>query len=125
MDPQKRVALIALALAIAVALGVFLFVNKQAPPGTSHLDRTISQFMKCLPDEITDAQRDEIEGIMGRFRAKARAGRVHFDDLEEIRQDLSMYIEKGEITRLELNDFMSKVGNATRRMDDEQPPSAD
>ncbi|UCG50563.1 MAG: hypothetical protein JSW58_10165 [Candidatus Latescibacterota bacterium] len=125
MNPQIRGILVALVAAIVAALIVFLFVNNPSPPGSSRLERTISQFMKCLPDETTDAQREEIEGIMTRFHDKARTGRVHLDDLDEIRQDLSMYIERGEITRLELNDFMSKVGTATRRMDEEQVPPAD
>ncbi|UCH84285.1 MAG: hypothetical protein JSW50_00940 [Candidatus Latescibacterota bacterium] len=126
MDPRIRLMVVILLAAVVAGLVVMLFVKNASVPGDSHLEGLISLFMKeCLPDELSDAQRTEIEGIMDRFYAKAVAGRVYPEDRAAIENDIHMYIDRGGITRLELNDFMSKVGKATRRMDQRGTPEAE
>jgi hypothetical protein len=79
--------------------------------------------MKCLPEDITAPQREEIRGIMDRFYQRAMSGKVHPKDVVEIQNDLEEYVSKGEIPKPELFEFVSKVGTATRRLDpDHQPP---
>jgi hypothetical protein len=120
MNPQSRIAIIILVLGILAGLSVMLFVRNASVPGDSALEGSIALFIKnCLPDELTDAQRDEIDGIMTRFNARAAAGRVYPQETAAVEDELNAYIDRGEITRLELNDFMVMVGNATRRMDEE------
>jgi hypothetical protein len=120
MNPQSRIAVIILALGIVAGLSAMLFVRDASVPGDSRLEGSIALFMKnCLPDELTDAQREEIDGIMTRFNASAAAGRIYPQEIAAVEDELNAYIERGEITRLELNDFMMMVGNATRRMDEE------
>jgi len=126
MDPRIRLMVVTILAAVVAGLVVMLFVKNASVPGDSHLEGSIALFMRnCLPEELTDAQRSEIDGIMNRFYAKAVAGRVYPEDRTAIESELEMYIDRGIIMRLELNDFMSKVGNATRRMDQPQTSEAE
>ncbi len=114
MDTRMRIVVAISVAAAAAGLAVLLFVEDANPPGDSRLERLTAQFEECLPEGTTDAQREEIRGIMTRFHDRAMAGRVHPQDVAEIESDLTAYIDRGEILKSELFEFMSKVGSATR-----------
>jgi hypothetical protein len=126
MDAQRRIVFALVIGLVAAGLTTLLLVKKSSVPGDPRLEGTISLFMnECLPDELTPAQREEIDGIMSRFYANAVAGRVYPTDIAVIEDEIDMYLERGGITRLELNDFMVMVGEATRRMDEMESPGVE
>lgn len=126
MDSQKRIVLVVLLAGVVAGLTVMLLVKDSSVPGNTRLEGSIALFINnCLPGETTDAQREEIDGILTRFYAKAISGGIYPLDLADIEAELDMYIERGQITRLELNDFMVMIGEATRRMNEEQTPGAE
>jgi len=119
MDAQKRVVYVLVIALFVAGLTALLIFKKSSVPGDPRLEGTISLFMnRCLPDELSATQREEIDGIMSRFYAKAVTGGVFPEDIAVIEDEINMYLERGGITRLELNDFMAMVGNATRRMEE-------
>jgi hypothetical protein len=121
-NPRRIVGVILLVAALATLAGLLIFRNA-APPSERKLAGLVGNFMKCLPEDITAAQREEIRGIMDRFYKRAMSGEVHPEDIVEIQNDLEEYVRKGEIPKSELFEFVSKVGKATRRLDpDHQPP---
>jgi hypothetical protein len=75
------------------------------------------RFMTCLPEGITSDQKQEIRGILVRFRMNANAGKVTALNQEEIANDLENYTSIGSISMEELRRFMAKVGYYTYRTD--------
>jgi hypothetical protein len=115
-NPRRIVGAIVLLAALASLTGLLIFWNA-APPAETKLNGLIGDFIKCLPQDVTPAEREEILGIMNRFYKRAMGGKVHPKDIVEIQNDLGQYIAKGTIPRSELPEFLSKVGKATRRLD--------
>jgi len=123
MYNPRRIAGAVLLVAALATLSALLIFRNAAPPSERKLKGLVGNFMKCLPEDITAAQREEIRGIMDRFYQRAMSGKVHPKDVVEIQNDLEEYVSKGEIPKPELFEFVSKVGTATRRLDpDHQPP---
>jgi hypothetical protein len=119
---RRIIGVILLVAALATLTGWLIFRNA-TPPSEKKLMGLVGNFMMCLPENITAAQREEIRGIMDRFYKRAMSGKVHPQDIMEIQNDLEEYVRKGEIPKSELSEFVSKVGKATRRLDpDHQPP---
>jgi hypothetical protein len=117
MEPRLRIIFGALIALCAVAVAVLMLVKKANLPGESRQEELISGFLSCVPEETSDTGREEVRGIMTRFYNRAAEGRIHPRDVVEIEEDLEAYIASGAISKEELFDFMTKVGNATRRMD--------
>lgn len=122
MSSHTRIVVVILALGFIAGLAVLLLVRRPTVPHDSALEKSIASFMKCLPENTTDAQREEIDGIMTRFYIKAVTGQVYPQDVLAITGDIDMYVERGRITHQELIEFMKKVGTATRGMEDEGRP---
>ncbi|MEJ2719804.1 MAG: hypothetical protein P8181_01505 [bacterium] len=122
MPSHTRIAVVILALGVIAGLTALLLVRRPAVPHDSALEKSIASFMKCLPEDTTDAQREEIDGIMTRFYIKAVTGQVYPRDVLAITDDIDTYVERGRITHQELIEFMKKVGTATRRMEEEGRP---
>jgi hypothetical protein len=117
MYRSRRIAgAIVLFAGLAALTSLLVFWNA-VPPAESKLERLSGDFMKCLPQDIKPAERDEIRGIMDRFCKNAMNGKVHPKDVIEIQNDLGDYVAKGAIPRSELATFLSRVGKATRRLD--------
>jgi hypothetical protein len=106
-------ALVALA---AVLIAVFYFSERSDKQGDTELDRLVVGFMDCLPETTTPDARDEIRGILDRYRDRALTGNVHPLDAVEIEDELRSYVAAGAIPDSLIAGFMSRVGKATRRM---------
>jgi hypothetical protein len=123
-NARKIAGAVVLVAVVASLIGLLVFRNA-APPAERTLEKLSGDFMKCLPQDIKPAERDEIRGIMDRFCRSAMSGKVHAKDVVEIQNDLGEYVAKGTIPRPELGSFLSKVGNATRRLDSPYQPTED
>lgn len=82
-----------------------------------------ARFMTIVPEDVTEAQKTEIEGLLKRFLAKARADQVRPEDYQEVMQLLAAHVTRGTIDRQELNIFMAKVGYYSYRA--QSPDSSD
>lgn len=103
---------------VALAAAFLFFLHKPAPDAPA-LHGVFAGFMDCLPGELTDAQREEIRGILLRYELKAEAGNVRPQDHLEIDADLKRFVEAGTIARSDLSRFMAKVSLYTYRLDPE------
>lgn len=122
VDQRSRLAIVIILAGIIAGLVVFLVVKPGAPPEEEEdgLTKLTREFMSCLPSDTSDEARDEIQGILDRFHDRAVTNNVHPVDRLAIESDLIGYVHAGEISKEELFDLMTKVGEATRRFDPEQ-----
>jgi predicted AAA+ superfamily ATPase len=79
--------------------------------------------MNCLPEDTSDAAREEIQGILDRFHDRAVMDRIHPVDRLAIENAMIAYVQAGKIPEEDLFDFMSMIGKATRRFDEDQQNS--
>lgn len=117
MRPLPKIAAVSLAVLVAALLAALYFSHKSAPPRNTELGRLVTSFMECLPESAAPADRDEIRGILDRFYKKAMAGRVDPEDAAAIEHELRGYVTAGAIPDSLLFGFMSRVGEATRRLE--------
>jgi hypothetical protein len=112
---SKRVAIVVALAGVAVALLALLVLRKPAPLRETDLTGMAARFMTILPDELSAAQKAEIEGLLKRFFAKAEADQVRAEDYQEVMDLLAAHLSAGRIERRDLNLFMAKVGYYTTR----------
>jgi hypothetical protein len=98
---------------------VFVVFRQIQPqlPGVGEFSDETAQFMKCLPGDISQPQREEIKGILTRYYVRSRMGEVTPEDRREVSQDMAGIIERGELSRKELEKFMAKVSYYAFRTD--------
>jgi hypothetical protein len=117
MRPLPKIAVASLAILVAALLAVVYFSQKSQPPRSTELGRLVTSFMECLPESATPTHRDEIRGILDRFYKKAMTGRVDPEDAAAIEHELRGYVTAGAIPDSLIFGFMSRVGEATRRLE--------
>jgi hypothetical protein len=125
MDQRSRIAIVIVIAGVIAGLVVFLFMKPGAPPDEDGLQALTREFMNCLPNETSDAARDEIQGILERFHNRAITDKVDPLDRLEIENEMIGYVRAGEISKKELFDLMTKAGEATRRLDPEHQGNVD
>ena len=123
MDPRMRIVTGVMIAVGGIVVAALLFLRNEPPSESSYPAGIVEQFMSCLPEETTETQRGEINGIVSRFYDKATSGKIAPQDMVEIENDIKNYISKGKIPKAEIFDFMSKIGEATRRMDPQNQES--
>lgn len=121
MDQRSRMAIVIVLAGVIAGLVIFLLMKPGAPPVEEDgLQKLTREFMSCLPSETTDSARDEIQGILDRFHDRAVMDKIHPVDRLAIESNLIGYVTAGEIPKDDLFEFMTKVGEATRRFDPDQ-----
>ncbi|NIM20704.1 MAG: hypothetical protein GTO51_10830 [Candidatus Latescibacteria bacterium] len=114
---RRGIIFVVVFLALIIAtIGLLQFPTGSDSTSFEKLSR---EFLSLLPDQLTDAQRDEVSGILERFAIMVSEGKVEKTDQELIRGDLIAYIRGGEISKRELEYFMAKVSYITYRADPE------
>jgi hypothetical protein len=99
--------------AILIAVGaVFLLMERDLTIET-RIQKLNSEFLTCLPQELTPQQVDEVTSILSRFHEMSAQGNVEPSDQLLVKEDLVKYIQQGEINFSELNTFMAKVSFLT------------
>ncbi|MDH3216579.1 MAG: hypothetical protein OEN01_09840 [Candidatus Krumholzibacteria bacterium] len=101
-----------LLLVVGAALVVLVLyaIRTPTPLREGQLTGLAAQLMTCLPGDLTEPQRAEIEGLLRRFQSRAQAGLVRSEHQREVQDLLKDYVQRGEITRGELNLLMARVG---------------
>ena len=107
---RKRPAIAIFVLGVAVVLLVFFNLRKSPPLREGNLKGVTEEFFALVPDDIPQEQRDEIQGLLRRFQAKADAGQIRVEDEREVMELFIKYLNQGSIERDELNLVMAKVG---------------
>ena len=69
-----------------------------------------AEFLKLVPGDLPPEQVEEIEGLLARFQIKVRRHEIPVEDEVEIKRLMSQYIDRGSITKKELNTVMARVG---------------
>lgn len=109
--------LVAGVLLIFVVAGALFFLRDREITVETHIETLNSEFITCLPEELTAQQVEEIAGILARFREMSSQGKVELSDQIVVREDLVKYIHMGAISNRELSTFMAKVSYLTFKSD--------
>ncbi len=105
--------LVAGILLIFVVAGALFFLRDGEITVETNIETLNSEFITCLPEELTAQQVEEIAGILARFHEMSSQGKVELSDQIVIKEDLVNYIRMGAISNRELNTFMAKVSYLT------------
>jgi hypothetical protein len=100
-------------LVIVLILGALFFLQEKSISMKTHIKKLNSEFITCLPENLTPQQVDEVSGILERFHEMSSQGKVETADQSEVKKDLVRYIQQGEIAYKELSSFMAKVSFLT------------
>ena len=100
---------------IVVVAAIFLL--NLVPSDESPLVDLSDQFLECLPEDLTEAQKNEVHGILLLFDRRHNEGKVTGEDFDQLIVQLNSYIGAGRIDRPELNRFMVRVSHLTWRLD--------
>lgn len=112
---NKKVAVAIFLVALGVIAGVYFGFRPSEPVRTAPLSELGERFIAILPDDLPPGHRAEIDGLLRRFEARARANRVRPEDYQEVMQLIAGHLTKGSLTRDELNLVMAKVGYYSHR----------
>ena len=109
-------------LAILIAAGAFFLLTERDLSIETHILKLNSEFLKCLPEDMTSQQVEEVSGILTRFYEMSAKGKVDRSDQLLVKEDLVKYILQGEIAFSELSKFMAKVSHLTFKSDPNYNP---
>ena len=115
-ERSVRMSIIILVGSVIIVMIYFLLAGPERRAGEDIAALT-NDFMTCVPASLTQDQRQEVVGMLARFRMNANAGKVAEEDQNEVVGELKRYIQAGTISKEELNYFMARVGYLTYRSD--------
>jgi hypothetical protein len=107
-------------LVFAALIIVVLSIMKQRSHTVEkQLGALVKEFSSCLPPDLSEKQKGEVEQLLKRFHRASSLGIVARKDRDDVLQTLRHYVQKGEIDKKELSIFMAKVSYYTFRQSPE------
>ncbi|MFQ5512464.1 MAG: hypothetical protein ACE5EO_11520 [Candidatus Krumholzibacteriia bacterium] len=114
MKAARLSAILLAALAVAAAAW---FLAKNPGPRSDSLEGLLGNFVECLPADLSEAQVEEIKGILVRYESRVREGKVAALDGAELSREFQRHVAADSISRPELNQLMAKVSYYMYRED--------
>ena len=118
MAGRKRFLLASVLVGLVIVVVLFLIYPR---PTEEKLSGPLADFMSCLPEDLTEEQVLEVEGILIRYAYTAGAGKVSAARVREIDSLLNQYIASGTTSNQEIYTFMAKVSTFSYETDVEHP----
>ncbi len=100
---------IAMLLAAVVGGLVVVVLMSDRGSGGETLNGLLADFMKCLPNDLTEVQVEEVESILLRYQANVRQSNVRAQDGIELTESFKRHVATKHISRNDLNQLMVRV----------------
>lgn len=118
---HRLVRVVVVVAGVLLLLVVGRVVLRDRAPRKPVLSSELATFLEILPADVTIEQREEIEGILARFEARARAGEIAPDVEHAVLAEIRRYRDAGSIETQELYRLMAMVSTAEHGMNLEHP----